>query len=108
MANGHKTNDFGSTFMPLGSGIRPSRAMLLTSAAPVLLQGCAVSPSIAVLGAYFPDWLFCIVAGVVLAIIAFLLLKRLSRDRLLGPPALVYPTLVTLFSLVAWLIFFQR
>jgi hypothetical protein len=82
--------------------------MLLASAASTVLQGCAISPSIGVLGAYFPDWLFCIVAGVVLAIVSFLLLKRASRDRLLGPPALVYPTLVTLFSLVAWLIFFQR
>ena len=73
-----------------------------------LLSGCSDSPSISVLGAYFPDWLFCIVAGVVLAILSFLLLKRLSHDRLLGPPALVYPTLVTFFALLAWLIFFQR
>ncbi|HEY4803126.1 MAG TPA: YtcA family lipoprotein [Paraburkholderia sp.] len=82
--------------------------MCLATAACVLLQGCAISPSIGVLGAYFPDWLFCIVAGVVLAIVCFILLKRQRRDRLLGPPALVYPTLVTFFSLAAWLIFFQR
>ena len=94
--------------MPLGSGIRPRRAVCMACAASVPLQGCAISPSIGVLGAYFPGWLFCIVAGVVLAILSFLLLKRLSHDRLLGPPALVYPTLVTFFALLAWLIFFQR
>lgn len=94
--------------MPLGSGIHPGRAIRLAATASMLLQGCTISPSIGVLGAYFPDWLFCIVAGVVLAIGAFLLLKRLRHDRLLGPPALVYPTLVTFFSLAAWLIFFHH
>ena len=94
--------------MPLRSKICRRRAMRLTTAACVALQGCAVSPSIGVLGAYFPDWLFCIVAGVVLAIVCFILLKRMSHERLLGPPALVYPTLVTFFSLAAWLIFFQH
>ncbi|WP_342956975.1 YtcA family lipoprotein [Paraburkholderia sp. JHI869] len=94
--------------MPPGSTIHSRRAVCMACAASLLLQGCAVSPSIAVVGAYFPGWLFCIVAGVVLAILTFLALKRVSHDRLLGPPALVYPTLVTFFSLIAWLIFFQH
>ncbi|SDD44993.1 YtcA family lipoprotein [Paraburkholderia lycopersici] len=93
--------------MPLRSIIHPGRAMRM-AAASVLLQGCAFSPSISVLGAYFPDWLFCIVAGIALAVVSFLLLRRSRHDRLLGPPALVYPALVTLFSLVAWLAFFQH
>jgi hypothetical protein len=94
--------------MPPGPGVYSWRTLGMAAIAAVPLQGCAISPSIGVLGAYFPDWLFCMIAGVVLAIVVFVLLKRLDHDRLLGPPALVYPTLVTLFSLVAWLIFFQH
>ncbi|KJK22662.1 YtcA family lipoprotein [Cupriavidus sp. 2MCAB6] len=71
------------------------------------LGGCARSPSLSVLGAYFPDWMFCIIAGVALAIACYLLLERSRSGYWLGPPALAYPTLVTLFSLVAWLILFQ-
>jgi hypothetical protein len=61
-----------------------------------------------VLGAYFPDWLFCIVAGVVLTIVIFLVLKRLQIDHLLGPSAVVYPTLVTFIALAVWLMLFQH
>jgi hypothetical protein len=76
--------------------------------AAIFIAGCAVSPSISVLGAYFPDWLFCIVAGVVLTIIVFLILKRLQYDRLLGPPPVVYPAFVALCSLAVWLMLFQH
>jgi hypothetical protein len=66
------------------------------------------SPSIGVLGAYFPDWLFCIVAGVVLAVILYLVLKRLQADHLMQPAAVVYPTLVTFLALAVWLMLFQH
>ncbi|MFM0505287.1 YtcA family lipoprotein [Paraburkholderia caffeinilytica] len=66
------------------------------------------SPSVNVLGAYFPDWLFCIVAGVVLTVVIYLVLTGLPGSRRFGPAAVVYPTLVILLSLVVWLIFFQQ
>jgi hypothetical protein len=72
-----------------------------------LLSGCAGSPSIAVLGAYFPDWLFCIVAGVVLTIVIYLIVKHLQAGHLMAPSAVVYPTLVTFLSLVVWLVLFK-
>ncbi|WP_235850846.1 YtcA family lipoprotein [Paraburkholderia piptadeniae] len=76
--------------------------------ATVLMSGCVNSPSIGVLGAYFPDWLFCIVAGVALTVVIYLILKRLQVDDLLGPSAVVYPTLVTFLSLAVWLLLFQH
>jgi hypothetical protein len=72
------------------------------------LSGCANSPSIGVLGAYFPDWLFCIVAGVVLTVVIHLVLTRLQADHLMGPSAVVYPTLVAFLSLAVWLVLFQH
>jgi hypothetical protein len=73
-----------------------------------LVSACASSPSIGVLGAYLPDWLFCIVAGVVLTVVIYLIVKRLQADHLIGPPAVVYPTLVTFFALAVWLMLFQH
>ncbi|HEX7907611.1 MAG TPA: YtcA family lipoprotein [Paraburkholderia sp.] len=77
-------------------------------AAAIPVAGCNRSPSINVLGAYFPDWLFCIVAGVVLAIVVYAVLQRLQFADRLGPAAVLYPAFVTFFALVVWLIFFQH
>jgi len=80
----------------------------MAAIAAVLVSGCASSPSIGVLGAYFPDWLLCIVAGVVLTVVIYLIVKRLQADHLMGPSAVVYPTLVALLSLAVWLMLFQH
>ncbi|MGV2289481.1 YtcA family lipoprotein [Trinickia sp. YCB016] len=74
----------------------------------LLTGGCANAPSLSVLGAYFPAWLFCIVASVVLAVMLYVVLARTRNTQWLSPPGVVYPTLVTFLALVVWLIFFQR
>ncbi|HWT39102.1 MAG TPA: YtcA family lipoprotein [Paraburkholderia sp.] len=87
----------------------PKRAAGVTAAiAAAFVSGCSGSPSISVLGAYFPDWLFCIVAGVVLTVVIYLILKRLQADHFLWPSAVLVPTLVTFFSLAVWLMLFQH
>jgi YtcA family len=73
-----------------------------------LVSACASSPSIGVLGAYFPDWLFCIVGGVALTVVIYLILKRPQVDHLLGPSVVVYPTLVGFLALAVWLTLFQH
>ena len=94
--------------IPLARGRCSKRAIGIAAITTVLVSGCVSSPSIGVLGAYFPDWLFCIVAGVVLTVVIYLIVKRLQVDYLMGPPAVVYPTLVTFLALAAWLILFQH
>lgn len=74
----------------------------------ILMTGCSMSPSISVVGSYFPDWLFCIVGGIILTLIVRSLLIHTKNDHALGPPVMVNPTLATLFSLLIWLIFFQH
>jgi hypothetical protein len=54
----------------------------IAAIAAIPMSGCASAPSIGVLGAYFPDWLFCIVAGVVLTVVIYLIIKRLQADHL--------------------------
>jgi YtcA family len=90
---------------------RMSRAIRITGVSVGVATptaGCTHAPSANVLGAYFPDWLFCIVAGVAFAVAAYLILERKRYGDRLGPSALLYPALVAFFSLVAWLIFFQN
>ena len=80
----------------------------LAAAASSLLAGCTLAPSISVLGAYFPDWLFCIIAGVSLTVIIHAIQSKNNLGSWLAPVALTYPMLTVLFSLTVWLIFFQN
>lgn len=81
---------------------------LATILALGFVAGCAAPPSIPIVGAYFPDWLFCAAAGVVMAVIVRAVLIRFRVERFLGPPALAYPTLAVLFSLLTWLVLFKQ
>ncbi len=80
----------------------------LATVASSLLAGCTLAPSISVLGAYFPDWLFCIIAGVSLTVITHAIQARENLGSWLAPVALTYPALTALFSLTVWLIFFHN
>ena len=80
----------------------------LAVAASSLLVGCTLAPSISVLGAYFPDWLFCIIAGVSLTVIIHAIQSKHNLGSWLTPVALTYPMLTALLSLTVWLIFFQN
>ena len=82
--------------------IRPILLIMLSMAA----SGCTMPRSISVLGSFFPDWLFCAIAGLVLALIVRGLMFRFGQERAFGPPAMVQPTLMLLFSLLVWLVFF--
>ncbi|AXL51109.1 hypothetical protein DSC91_003603 [Paraburkholderia caffeinilytica] len=66
------------------------------------LTACSDAPSVGVLGAYFPDWLFCIVGGVLLVACVHVLLSKSGRGGWLTPPAIVYPALTVLFSIALW------
>jgi len=70
----------------------------------LLLAGCSRAPSVDVLGSFFPGWLVCLTAAIVLAALVRLALLRL-RLRF-AFPVLVYPSLAALFTFVLWLIFF--
>jgi hypothetical protein len=71
------------------------------------LAGCSDAPSVSVLGAYFPEWMFCIAGGVVLVACVHVLLSRSGRGGWLTPPALVYPALTALFSIALWAVVFN-
>jgi hypothetical protein len=57
-----------------------------------------------VLGSFFPAWLLCFVAGIVLAAMVRLLLLRLNMK--VPFPILAYPSLAAFFTFTLWLVLF--
>jgi hypothetical protein len=74
----------------------------------VLLGGCAVSPSINVLGAFFPDWMFCISGAVVLVVVARLVARAVGRAATRSGGPLAYGALAVVVALTGWLVFFEN
>jgi len=87
------------------------RISLLTPLA-FSLPGCAAagshSPTIDVLGSYFPAWMVCIIVGLVLTVISRLLLAACKLDKHLWPSPVVYACLMTIFTMVVWLAFYRN
>jgi len=83
-----------------------SAKVLAGTLACLALAGCKQPPSISVVGAYFPDWLFCAIAGVLLTFLVRAVLLRTQRTAWLRPWVLSYPLLALVFSLLSWLVFF--
>ncbi len=86
----------------MSSGVRRRRHGWTVMMSCATLTACSDAPSVGVLGAYFPDWLFCIVGGVLLVVCVHVLLSRSGRGAWLTPPAIVYPALTVLFSIALW------
>ena len=80
----------------------------LTILPALLPAGCAHSPTLDVLGSYFPAWMVCIVLGLVLTVIARQLLIGLKLNAHLRLAGLVYVCLTVLWTLVVWLVWFKN
>jgi protein AaeX len=87
---------------------RASRTKLLLLPAIFLLGGCDYSPTVDVLGSYFPAWMACIIIGLVITLIARLLLIGFGIYPYLRPKSLVFPCMLILFTLAVWLAFFKN
>ena len=86
-------------------------SIFLAALPALLLTGCQAaehSPTVDVLGSYFPAWIVCIVLGLALTIITrhiFIIVKLHSHLR---PVLLVYLCLMICFTLAIWLLFFRN
>ena len=91
-----------SAFQPIFS--LPATSPVFAS----FLATAAHAPALDVFGSYFPAWMPCIVGGLVLTIIVRLLLIGFGVSAYLRPKALVYPSMLILFTLGVWLVFFKN
>jgi YtcA family len=87
---------------------RSSRTTVLLLPAIFLPCGCAYSPSVDVLGSYFPAWMACIIIGLFITLIIRLLLIGLGIQPYIRPKSLVYPGMLIFFTMTVWLIFFKN
>jgi len=71
------------------------------------LTSCAHAPSVEIVGSFFPVWMVCLTAAVILTFLARKQLVRHKLESQVGPVALFYPSMVVSFSCLLWLILFR-
>jgi YtcA family len=71
------------------------------------LSGCRRSPTFNILGSFFPAWLVCMFAGILLAAVSNRVLAYFKLDREIAWSIVVYPCLALFFACALWLIFFS-
>jgi YtcA family len=66
------------------------------------------SPTVDLLGSYFPAWMICIVSGLTLTLIAHWILELRDLKSFIGPAPLIYPSLMVIFTFATWILFYQN
>ncbi len=99
--NSHERSD--------ANGVKPLKPCLtLASTLPTAaMAGCRRAPTFNILGSFFPSWLICLVAGVILAAIASRIFARFGLEKEILWPVVVYPCLALFFACALWLILFS-
>ena len=66
------------------------------------------SPTVDILGSYFPAWMICIVSGLTLTLIAHWVIQVCKLKPFLGPSPLIYSCLMIIFTFATWILFYQN
>ena len=82
----------------------PAKYRLLLYLVALPLAGCSRTPSVDVLGSFFPAWLVCFAAASLLTALTRLVLTRFQVKFDLA--ILTYPSLAALLTFALWLMFF--
>jgi hypothetical protein len=87
---------------------RFSLALLLMLALAGCGAGESYSPTVDVIGSYFPAWIVCIIAGIFITVIVRLLLVGLTVHRYILLKPVVYTFMTAFFTTLVWLMFFKN
>jgi hypothetical protein len=66
------------------------------------------SPTVDILGSYFPAWMVCIVSGLTLTLVAHWIVQICHLKPFLGPAPLIYSCLMIIFTFAIWILFYQN
>jgi hypothetical protein len=66
------------------------------------------SPTVDVLGSYFPAWMVCILSGLALTLIAHWIVQVGNLKPYIGPAPLIYLSLMIIFTFATWILFYQN
>jgi len=93
---------------PIAYKLVPCRKWLtgLRLAFIAVLTGCQHAPSFNIAGSFFPDWIFCCLIGILLAVVSHRLFVRLEMERDVQPAVLVYPCIALSCAVTLWLVIF--
>ena len=103
---GSETGEAGGKDLRLRRSIPRAAVARLVCLGALPTTGCALSPSVNILGSFFPAWLISIVTGLVLALVVWRVLVATGVAPHLTPPGLVYPCLAALLIFATWLVLF--
>jgi hypothetical protein len=86
---------------------RDTVAASLASTLVFALTACRRSPSLNVLGSYFPGWIVCMVASILMTALVRLVLNRLQWEQRVPALPLFYFCIALLIACLIWLITFE-
>jgi hypothetical protein len=66
------------------------------------------SPTIDILGSYFPAWMICIVSGLTLTLVSRWVIRAYHLEPYASPAPLIYTCLTIIFTFLTWIIFYQN
>ena len=66
------------------------------------------SPTVDILGSYFPAWMVCILSGLALTFVAHWIVLVLNLKPYIGPAPLIYSSLMIIFTFATWILFYQN
>src|SRR6266446_2023849 len=66
------------------------------------------SPTIDILGSYFPAWMICIVSGLTLTLISRWIIRAFHLESYASPAPLIYTCLTLIYTFATWIIFYQN
>ncbi|HJW37339.1 MAG TPA: YtcA family lipoprotein [Candidatus Udaeobacter sp.] len=66
------------------------------------------SPTVDVLGSYFPAWMVCILSGLALTFVVHWIVQVGNLKPYIGPAPLIYSCLMIIFTFATWILFYQN
>lgn len=84
------------------------RSLLISFTILLVLPLTACDPLLSIQGSFWPPWIVCMVAGVVLTVLASQIFYWLKLDPYLGHPLLIYSSLWALLTFATWLLGFAE
>lgn len=74
---------------------------------PLTLAGCAHSPEYSIFGSFFPAWIFCSLAGLLLMSGARAVIARTAIGQQVAAPVLLYLSMTVFLTCMLWLLFYS-
>jgi len=71
-----------------------------------VVSGCSYSPTLDLLGSYFPAWMLCAAVGIVAALVIRQILAVAGISDYVVAPLLTYAALAVSATVLAWLLWF--